>query len=76
MEELIKKAFERIEMHWREDELLAMTNFHEIKDCLSIFRSNVFDDNGISANIKDGYITFDLAKLCERFDLDAKEMFK
>jgi len=71
----IYKTFEKIEKHWHEDKLLVMPNFSELQKCMSIFRLGIFDDGGIDAHLKDGYISFDLADICERYDIDVKEIF-
>ena len=73
----IYRAFVEIEKHWNNDntELWVMPNFRELEECLSIFHVNTFEDNGITAHIKGGYLVFDLVPLCERIDLDAKEIF-
>lgn len=52
-----------------------MPNFRELEECLSIFSHSIFDDSGIASNIKNGYICFDLVPICERYNLDAKEIF-
>jgi len=62
-------------MHWHGNQLLVMPYFFELQKCLSVFPANIFDDDGIESNIMNGYICFDLAAICERYDIDAKEIF-
>jgi hypothetical protein len=73
----IYKAFKDIEMHYHNDnkQLLVFPSFSELKDCMSVFPSITFDDEGIECNIKDGYVCFDLAPILERYDIDVTEIF-
>lgn len=73
----IYRAFNDIEKHWHSgnSELLVMPNFRDLEECLSIFSPSLFDDEGIDAHIKSGYVVFDLVPMCEHYGLDAKEIF-
>jgi len=73
----IYRAFIDIEKHWHSDnsELLVMPSLSELQECLSIFNPTLFDDGGIDAHIKDGYVVFDLVPICDYYGLDAKEIF-
>lgn len=73
----IYRAFVDIEKHWHSDntELLVMPNYYELKECLSIFDFGLFDDNGVDAHLMQEYLVFDLVPICDRFGLDAREIF-
>jgi hypothetical protein len=68
--DLFKWIQSGVEYHWHFEECLVMPNTSELEEFFNIASASLFDDDGIIAHIKHGYIVFDLVHVCDYYGID------
>ncbi len=82
MTELILYKFIRnyyIEWHREENngdkDIIAFINLRDMEAFGALLPTSIFDDNGISCVMKDGYIAIWMKEICEYFDIEMENVF-
>ena len=64
-----------VEYHWHNDDVLMFVDIRLIIYFYSILDNTIFDDDGITCTMKDGYIVFEMTAICEYYGIELKEVF-
>lgn len=67
----------KIEYHWDNDgkKIHMFVNYLDIRTFYSILTYNIFDEEGIECNMKDGYFAFEMVEICEYYDIESERVF-
>lgn len=74
-----------IEYHWHYDyflddsiaykDVIMMVDLPFLQEFYQILSSHIFDDEGVSCYLKEGYICFWMSYICEEHDIDLERVF-
>jgi hypothetical protein len=64
-----------IEYHWHDNEVLLMVNCKDIERFNEILPAGIFDDDGVSCVMKDGYFVFNMEQICSYCDIKLSDIF-
>lgn len=59
-----------------EEDILIFVNISDIEDFYNLFSSSIFDDDGLSCTMKDGYFVFWMNDICEYYGIEVDEVFQ
>jgi hypothetical protein len=67
-----------IEYHWSFDkkEIYLFVNITDIQEWNDLLGASIFDDEGLSCVMKDGYFAFEMVDICEYYGIDYQEIFE
>ncbi len=65
------------ECHFNNDktEVYAFIHYLDLSDFNKLLGTEITDEEGLSCTFKDGYIVFEMAYICEYFDIVLKNVF-
>ena len=64
-----------VEYHRYEDKIYMMIDIYIIDEFNNLFEATIFDEEGISCIMKDGYFTFEMTDICEYYGLNIGNIF-
>ena len=65
-----------VEYHWHDEDVILMPYISHIQEFNDILGENIFDDDGVSCIMKDGYLCFHMREICDYFDIELTDIFK
>ena len=65
-----------IEYHWTNNEVFFFVDYHLVNDLHKILTPGIFDEEGLSCTMKDGYFAFDGIDICDYYGIKSENIFK
>jgi hypothetical protein len=65
-----------IEHHWHNEDVILMVNNMYIEEFHKLLSSSIFDEDGLSCVMKDGYFCFYMEQICNHFDIELTDIFE
>ena len=67
----------KIEYHWDLDktDVYAFINFRNIAEFHAMLTYEIFDEEGIECNMKDGYFGFKMDEICQYYEIELENVF-
>lgn len=68
-----------IEYHWydyKKKDVMFFVPCYLMKEFNDLLPASIFDDEGLSCVMKDGYLCFDASSIFDYFDWDLKDVFE
>jgi len=63
-------------MNEQNKDVLIFPYYSQVSDFAEMLSKDIFDDEGIICNMKDGYLAIWMNDICQYYDIDIKDVFK